>query len=151
MQKQENQKGDAGVIIVGVIAVAALVIGWLAFNRSGEDLIPAAQTQVEEAAERIVDQAEKDRLAAARLEARTQLGALEARTEAGAEGEEIAQGISNVQTDLRAAYDKASAEAQQEWIKLESAFNELEAEVRSGAANALESFGVLLNNLGVNS
>jgi len=159
MKQQTNQNGNSGIIIVAVVAIIALIIGWTAFNRSGENVIPTAQNQLEDAA-RVVDTqinevsddlgkaAEDMRLASARTTAQTELAALEVRAEADEDSEVIAQEIAEIRADLNTAYNGASAQARQEWTALSVSLTNLEEEVRSGTATALESFGELLISLG---
>lgn len=143
--------GDASVIIVAVVAVAALVIAWLAFNRSGDNLSTelqdtsnAAVEQVQLETNQAADEAE---LALARAEARAELVAIEAELEAEENYAEAAAALDEVQADLAASYENASVNAQTEWQEIQDDFSELGRELREGTATSLEVLAGLILQL----
>jgi hypothetical protein len=158
--ESHEKKQNSGIIIFGIIAVLALVVAWFAFNRSGEDLVPTVASETEEAAmeaelavERTAQAAAEEgeeaaaetRLAAARLEAKTELAIIQARVEAGEAYDAVEDDINVVEADLETAYANASADAQQAWTATKQAFTNLEEGLRDGTGDVLEFFaGVAL-------
>jgi len=155
MEPNQEKKQNSGIIILGIIAILALVIAWYAFNRTGEDVLPTvadeaqeAAQEMEAAADRAVVSAEANteeaiddvQLAAAQVEAQTELAVVQARVEAGEAYEDVAADIDAIQADLAVAYDNASAEAQSGWEETKMAFDELEQNLRAGAGDVLEYF-----------
>lgn len=144
MDNTQRNTNSAMITIVGIIAVAALIIAWAAFNRSGEDLIPTVAQEVEEVGDEIEETAEEAadeaELLAARAEARAELLALEARLEVEENYEEAAAEVEEIQDDLDRAYENASAEARQEYRELEAELSDLEQGLRDGTGDVLELF-----------
>jgi hypothetical protein len=154
MEPNQEKKQNSGIIILGIIAILALVIAWYAFNRAGEDVLPTAADEaqeVEAAADRAAVSAEANteeaiddvQLAAAQVEAQTELAVVQARVEAGEAYEDVAADIDAIQADLAVAYDNASAEAQSGWEETQMAFDELEQSLRDGVGDVLEYFAEL--------
>ena len=159
MKQTHYKKGAATAWTIGVIAVVALIIAWLAFNRSGEDLLPTAaeetnEARVEaqmalenaavEAREAAEDASEEAAIAVARAEARAELLALRARVEAEEGYAEVAADIETIETDLERAYANASAKARAEYNEFEAELAEFETALRDGTGDALELLGGLI-------
>lgn len=158
-QKNTN---SAGLVIVAGVAISALVIGWFAFNRGGENLTATignetadAALATEQAADRtahqvqdaIVDSATAAEQVVTRAEIRAELLALEARLEADAAYEGVAAELIELQETLAATYVNVSGATQSDWQRLELAFNQAVENIQSGTANALAEVNGLLQML----
>lgn len=150
-----NQAGAAAVWAVGIVAVAALIIAWSAFNRAGPDLIPTLSEEVSETAnqaEQAAVEAEQTAemlasqtaLAAARAEARAELLALQTRIEAGEAADEIAVEAEEIEQDLAQTYQNASLAARSQYQSLQAEFRNLENNLRAGTGDALETLSGLI-------
>lgn len=124
-----------------IVAIIALVLGWMAFNRSGQDVVPAVQEGAQEAQE---DAA----LLAARTEARAELLALQTQIAAEEGYDEAAQQAAEIEADLETAYVNARLEASAEWQELQADFENLERELRDESADAAETVAGLIALLG---
>lgn len=160
---EPKQQTNSGLIIfVGLVAVIALILAWVAYNRSGQDVIPTTTQSVEEAGNEIESTAEVGsqviereaeelatdaELAAARIEARAELLAIEAELEVEENYAEAAAAVADVRADLAQQYANASQEVQMEWLELEQDMRELEAELRAGTASALDGLADIILRL----
>jgi len=153
---EQKNTNSTLVTIIGIIAVAALILAWTAFNRTGQDLENMVADQVEEAynatertvvdgaqavergAENVADDAA---LLAARAEARAELIAIEARVEAGEGIDAIQADLHAVEVDLERAYANAEREATEEWNDVQAGLQDIENGLRSGTAETLEFIG----------
>jgi hypothetical protein len=157
MEPKEN-KQNSGHLIIGIVALLALLIAWYAFSGTEEEVLPVvvdesqeAAQEVETAADRAAVSAEANteeaiedaQLAAAQVEAQTELAAVQARVEAGEAYEDVEADIDAIQADLEVAYDNASVEAQSGWDQTQLVFVELEQSLRDGAGDVLEYFAEL--------
>lgn len=146
-------------IIIGIVAVIALIIAWTAFNRSGEDVLPTvadeageAINEVEQAAENTGDaiagaaaQAEAEvAQAAARVEARTELLALQAELEAEETVADAEAQVQEIENNLEAAYANASAEVRAEYADIQAGLQNLEDGLRDGTGDVLQTIGGLV-------
>lgn len=177
MNYQHTQKGQGAALIVGVIAVAALVIGWLAFNRSGEDLgdvvIDQAQNAAQEAqdaasnaaqdiedtANQAAQEAQRGLNQAAeglstddvRTEAREDLEELQEQLQQNPDYEAAALRLSEIEADLAVAYENATEVEQVQFTELQEQFDEAEAALSQGSDQSLDYIGGLIDNLGSNT
>jgi len=150
---EQKNTNSTMLTIIGIIAVAALVLAWTAFNRTGKDLENMVADQVEEAyeatanitqdgaraVERETVSAMNDaELLAARAEARAELLAIEARIEAGETYDDVQADLSKIETDLELAYNSAERKATQEWNVVQTGFQNIENGLRTSAAETLE-------------
>lgn len=160
MQENQNpspnnnqQTGVGRSWFIAVIAVLALVLAWLAFNRAGEDVLPTAANEVEEVQQEIAtttdaaireaeamanNAATNARIATARIEARSELLALQAELEAGAAYDEVEDEIEEIEKNLEAAYANTSAELQTEYQDIQQGLDSLEESIRNGTGDGLE-------------
>jgi hypothetical protein len=153
MEPKREKKSHLGIITL--ITICAVAIVWYAFNREGEDVVPAAVNNSQEAAQAAdtaasqaaaelnvdaQDAATEVQLAAAEVEARAELALIEARVESGEVYEDVAGDIAAIEADLAEAYAAASVEAQADWEQTQEVFVDLEASLRDGTSDALEYF-----------
>lgn len=153
---EQKNTNSTGLIIFGIIAVAALILAWTAFNRTGEDLENMVAREVEEVyqnsaesvnqtaadAEQSVEEAQDDAvLLAARAEARAEMLAIEARVKAGESLDAVQADIQAVEDNLEQAYIDAEAEASAEWRDIQARFNNIQTGIRNGTADTLEFIG----------
>lgn len=135
------------VILAFIVGLIALVIAWAAYNRAGTDLEEQAVQETEEGIAEVEEgaetAAEETEQAAARAEARTELLAVRARVEADENYAEAVSEVNQIENRLAAAYEDAGEDARQEWAEMQEEFDQLEAGLRSGTANALELFAGL--------
>lgn len=159
---QENQqsldtnkrKGAGHAWLIGGIAVLALILAWVAFNRSGEDVIPTAAEEAAEAEreleasveataeaieETIVTATAEARVAAARVEARADLLALQTKLQADAAYENTTEDLNQIEADLEVAYTNTSADLQSEYQEIQSELETLGDAIQNGTADVLES------------
>lgn len=145
--------------IIGGVAILALVLAWVAFNRSGQDVVPTAAEQTRQAAEateqgveEVYENVEEGaaemvteaQLLAARAEARADLLALQAELEAEESYDKALAEVNEIQNDLGNVYANASAEVRSQYAQLQQEFNELETDLREGTADSLEVLGGLI-------
>jgi vacuolar-type H+-ATPase subunit I/STV1 len=153
-----NQKGDAHVWVIGGVAVVALIVAWVAFDRSGDDLLPtvadeAAETQreiessVETATERqgnsTAEVATEAEIEAAKAEARQDLLAIQTELETDATYDDVQQELNQVQADLEAAYANTSGELQAEYQVIRQELASLENSIRNETGDALNAIADL--------
>jgi len=157
MQKNSN---TGGIIIVAVVAVIALIIGWTAFNRSGEDVSTvvseetndvidmttrAGNDAINDVTGEINDATNAAERAAARAEARAELAAIEASVAVEENYEAAAAQVAEVRINLAQAYENTTGVVAQEYDKLVVELSQVEDSLRSGTGDVLEFFsGVLL-------
>lgn len=150
-RKGTTMSGYGTVIIIAVIAVAALIIAWMAFNRSGEDFSTEVTDATQNAAVKVETGAEElaaeTNVALARAEARAELMAIKAELEAEESYGEVVAAVDEIEADLAAAYENASVEAQTEWEELQAEFSELRTDLQAGAATSLEVMAGLILEL----
>ncbi len=120
------------ISIALVVSVIALILAWSAYNRSGLDLETQAEITIEN------DIAELER-ATALAEARIRLTALRAAVAAEDFSDEIADEVNQIQEDLRTAYEDTEGEIYEDWQEMDSDLEELEYQIRSGSADALDT------------
>ncbi len=166
MAHNENPKtraaGNAAVYLVGGIAVVALILAWVAYNRSGDDVTTDLQqgsaevvTETEQAlddvgeevAETTTEVVTDAELLAARADARADLLALRAELAAESNYSEVAEQVAEARAELADLYVEASAEAQADWNALEDDFMTVENSIRSESADALNELDQLISDL----
>lgn len=146
----ENKNSNNSVIwLVLILAIIGIMIAWAAFNRSGEDLLPTAADEANEAAEeseRAVAEIEEETeeaaaeaaRASARIEARADLVALRARLEAEEGYADAVAEVQEIEADLDQAYANASAEAREEYAEIKTELGVIEDKLRDGTGDVLE-------------
>lgn len=166
MAYHENTKthaaGNAAIYLVGGIAVVALILAWVAYNRSGDDVttdlqqgsaevvteteqaMDAAGEEVAETTTEVVTDAE---LLAARAEARADLLALRAELAAESNYAEVADQVAETRAELADLYVEASTAAQADWNALENDFMTVENSIRLESAEALNELDQLISDL----
>jgi len=154
MNNYQNQDTSNSLFwIVGIVAILALVIGWLAYNNSGEVLSPDMKqgsiqtaTGTEQAAleagaatEIATDEAMlRAQEFQARTEARADLIALQAKLQVEENYDAAATEVQSIRADLSAAYENASIEVKETWNNLDVELAQLEETIRTNSADALE-------------
>ncbi len=123
-----------------IIAIVALILGWTAFNRAGQDVLPTVEQETQEAVRTV-------QIRAALLEARLELLALRARLVAEENVDEIATEINEIQAELQAEAVELQIETRQEIREIDQEFEQVEQAVRTNSADALQRFNNLLERL----
>jgi hypothetical protein len=150
--EQSNKMG--WIWVVGIISVIALVLAWMAYDRSGENLT----TQIQQEATELVEETEQSisetgnnikrtaettqdeaQIRLARAEARAELIALQTEIEAEQNYTETVDRVERVQTNLRSAYQNAETSTQAEWREIDNNLEKLKQSLRSNSADALET------------
>lgn len=154
--------GNVAVYLVGGVAVVALILAWVAYNQSGDDVttdLPQDSAEVvteteqsldavdEEVAETTTEVVTDAELLAARAEVRADLLALQAELAAERNYTEAADQIAETRRELADLYVETSAEAQADWNALEDDFVAVENSVRTESAEALDELNQLISNL----
>ncbi|MGH9857381.1 MAG: hypothetical protein ACRD4B_05995 [Acidobacteriota bacterium] len=136
-------KGDIVGWLALVVAIIALLIGVVAFNRSGRDIEAILEEQAEEAiqdTEEVVDTTIQEAEEAATIaEAQARLTALRADIAAETAYAESAEEVRKVRADLAQAYANASVEVQQGWQEVDDELELLEQQLRDESADAAET------------
>jgi len=147
------------IVVVGIIGIIALIVAWLAFNRSGENLTSEVANEAAELVEETednfnqlgneIDMAATNfttnaELALAEAEARIDLLAMQAELEAEENYEEAVAQVQSVRSNLADTYQNAEAAAVENWQDLDRELETLEQSLRSESADALEVLGGLV-------
>lgn len=155
-----NQSSNFGlVLLIGVISVTALILAWVAYNRSGENLTMELQQGAQEVAEETEQETRElgsaveetvDRTMTsaeatlARAEARAELLAIEAEFEAEENYEDALEEVRSVRADLRIAYQNAEGEIREQWREVDQELESLGQSLRAESADALETLAGLI-------
>jgi len=157
-----HTKQNGTLWLVAIVSILALVIGWAAFNRSGDDLTTEIQQEsnelgaetsenYNEAATEIESGADSMAMSAKDLQARTEVKAelliIEARLSAEEGYEAAADEVKDIRTNFMASYENVEEEAKQNWQQLDLQLNQLEESLRTNSANALETLSEFIANL----
>lgn len=152
MENKQTSTNTVVLLVVGLLAVIGIIIGWVAFNRSGKDLSPTiideASIATDNIAEKTQDlnqdtmqnanQTQKDiqyALMKAQLEAR--LLSIKTQLAANEVTDETMQEIKNLRNDLNDTYTNSSEEAQEQIRDVDSQLAVVEAKARNNTAEAL--------------
>ena len=128
-----------------IIAIVALGIGWYAYNRSEEEtIIPQVEEQIR------TTQQETGKLMA-KMEARIRLMALRGQIAAEESYEELSQEVSEIRSDLAAAYEDTSADVREEWEELDSDLQQLVDNLEEESNEAIDSLEEAINSLRQNT
>jgi hypothetical protein len=164
MNTDNTQTKQNGTLwLVAIVSILALILGWAAFNRSGDNLTTEIQqganelsaettenynqaaAEIESAADSVVMSVNDIQ---ARAEVRAELLAIEARIAAEEGYEAAADEVKNIRTNFMAAYENVEDEAKQNWQQLDLELNQLEESLRTNSANALETLADFIASLG---
>jgi len=159
LMNNEQSNNAVWLWMIGIISVIALILAWMAYNRSGENLTTQIEqegeqiaTETGEAANKIgnsVEQTVDNTITAAdrtlaRAEARAELLAIEAELEVEENYDEAVAKVQSVRADLRNTYANAEASVKAEWREIDTELEQLEQSLRSNSANALETLAGLI-------
>jgi hypothetical protein len=142
--------------VIGIISLIAIVLAWMAFNRSGTDVSTVVEREAGE-----LEQETEDNLdalgneivttttntwdagaeALARADARANLAALQVEFEVEEDYDAALAGIQGVRADLRATYNQAEGAVQRNWQALDQELERAEQSIRTESADALEIVG----------
>lgn len=134
-------------IIALVLAAIAIILSMMAFNRAGKDVGDIVMDTVEEGVEGVEDVARSAELSAARGVAMTRLVAIKTEAELSGETAQFEDDVRDAKRDLQIAYDQAGEDFQNEWVSIESAFDDLEASLRDNTGDFLNGFETLFGLL----
>lgn len=159
----ESQSKQNGVLwVIAIVSILALVIGWMAFNRSGDNLSTEISQEASELGAEsrenyneagdgiessINSIAESAQDLQARAEVRTELLALQTRLSAEEGYDAAADEVSVIRANLAAAYQGVEDSAKQNWQKLDNELDQLEQSIRTNSADALETLAGFMLNL----
>lgn len=118
-------------ILALVVSLIALLLSWLAFNRSGTDVGPVVGEQMDEMQTTLSEQY-------ALLEARTRIAWLRLQITSDTTSEEIASELDDIQHDLAATYEGAQDETQDTWISIQHLFDSFITSLRNGTADTVD-------------
>jgi len=139
--------------VIGIISLIAIVLAWMAFNRSGTDVTTAVEREASELAQETEDNLDAlgneivttttntwdaGAEALARAEARANLAALQVELEVEEDYDAALAGIQGVRADLRATYNQAEGAVQRNWQELDRELEQAEQSIRTESADALE-------------
>lgn len=144
--EQKNMNSAVSWIAL-IVSVAALVLGWAAYNRAGEDLEDQAAQAVDKVEAEVDEFGRNAAQVAARAEARTKLAAIEAKVAVDQSYAASAAEIDALQADVARAYEGAEGEAKEEAAELDREFATLSQQMRNGTADSLTGLANLLNRL----
>jgi len=149
-----NQSHNSSLLwIIGIVSIIAIVLAWMAFNRSGTDVTTSLEREADALAQDTVgasanlrDQVvtttnntiDAGQESLARAEARVQLLTMQAELEAEANYDDALASIQSIRTDLRDAYDQAEGSAQENWQAVDNELMQVENSIRTESADALE-------------
>jgi len=153
--RQEGSSSGCVSWLALLVAVAALVLAWMAYQRSGGDLtslVPSGavhgRVPWERAGDSLGDAAASLGKQADLVAARTRL--LARRNEVAAERnlEQVEKEVEGVRGRLAHTFGNASAEARAGWQEVDGELRRLEAQLREGGRGALETLDSVLRRLG---
>lgn len=147
MYSKLYNKGDATPWVIAAVAVVALIIGWMAFNRT-DDASQMMDDQNNEMQQEDTQQmSDEDRAeaaqGAARAEAATKLATLRAQAEAGELSADAAAQVEDIKANLAVAYENAQGQAAQSWTEISAGFDSLADDIRNGTGDVLQGFANL--------
>ncbi len=138
-----NNKGIVAWVALG-LGVVALILGWVAFNRSGSNL---GDEIVQNSRENTVELRQEWRRDLASLEARARLLVLQAQLSANRNYSAASDEIQDIRNNLRSAYANASANAKNGWQQVDQSLESTENKLREGSADALDSLEQAIDRL----
>ena len=138
------QKGNINTVLLWValiIAVVALGIGWMAYNRpQAEPVMPQIEEQINNT-QKQTSQWLSD------LEARMRLMALRAEITAEESYQAASEEVSQIREDLAARYENASEEAQDRWEEIDNQLGQLVNNLEEESQDAVQSLEDVIQNL----
>lgn len=139
MEEKRTSTGMISVLAL-IIAILALVLAWISYNKTGVDLERKLNQEVQELQR-------EARIELVQLETRVRLLSLRAEVLAAESYEGLAEEAVDIRNNLNRAYDNASVEARQEIQELDRQLETLESELRTDSANAVETIQAALEIL----
>jgi translation initiation factor IF-2 len=132
MANTQHKTSSTLAVLALIIAIPALIIAWLAYNRSGQDLETEISAQAQESVEYTRQQI-------ALLEARARI--LYIRTQLLTEEnlDEAEQELAQVRSDLNEEFANARTEVKQQWQQIDTQLEDVEANLRTGTAESIEA------------
>jgi F0F1-type ATP synthase membrane subunit b/b' len=159
----ESQTNQNGVMwVIAIVVILALIIGWMAFNRSGDNLSTEISQEGSELGTEtrenyndvgnniensINSVSESAQDLQARAEVRTELLALQTRLSVEEGYDAAADEVKDIRANLAATYEGVEDSAKQNWQQLDIELDQLEQSIRTNSADALETLAGFMLNL----
>lgn len=136
----QRSTNSALAVVALLLAIPALIISVLAYNRAGRDI----DTDVNQ---RLTQLENNTQLAFAKGSAAVKLAALRARIEANNAGENVQAELDDIEAELRSAYDEVGGNTQQEWNEFSQDFDQVGNVIEQGGEEALNALQNLIDKL----
>lgn len=149
--KKQSSSGGGVAWLALIVAIAALVLAWSAYKRTGGDLDDVLKG-VTEGAERSVRGAAADGSGAVERQsdlakARVRLLGRRAEVEADRNLEQVRRDVAEIRESLERAYEDAGAGTKERWRDLDAELEKLEARLREGSAKAVDSLDAAVEKI----
>lgn len=137
---------------ISIVAVFALLLGWLAFNRSGKNVVPTVRDESIETAQEIEEEAKEleEEAGMAAMEAQEEISYMATRAEIEARliaiqadylanevTDETLMEIADLRRDIKINYEEAEEEVQAEIDQVDAELERLEQEARNDTSQSL--------------
>ncbi|HSF38190.1 MAG TPA: hypothetical protein VLT87_00270 [Thermoanaerobaculia bacterium] len=149
--KQKQSGGGCVAWLALAVAVAALVLAWSAYKRTGGDLDGVLKSVTEDA-ERSVRGAASDGSGAVErqadlAEARVRLLGRRAEVEADRNLEQVRRDVAEIRESLERTYENAGEGAKERWRGLDAELGRLETRLKEGSAKAVDSLDTVVEKI----
>lgn len=149
--KPKQSGGGCVAWLALIVAIAALVLAWSAYKRTGGDL-DGVLKGVTEDAERSVRGVTSDGSDAVERQtdlarARARLLGRRAEVEADRNLEQVRRDVAEIRESLERTYEDAGGGAKERWRGLDATLEKLEAQLREGGAKAVDSLDAAVEKI----
>ena len=141
--KKQSSGGGGVAWLALIVAIAALVLAWSAYRRTGGDLDELLKGVTEDAERSVRGAASEGSDAVERqadlAKAKARLLGRRAEVEADRNLEQVRQDVAEIRESLESAYENAGAGARERWRDLDAELEKLETRLKEGSAKAVDS------------